>query len=419
MAKMERFDIPGLTACIVRDDDIIWHGEYGKADLELSLPMTETTGFVIASISKSYTATTALQCVERGLLDLDTDVSSYLPFTVRHARHPSVPITLRQLLCHTSNIIDNAAAILATARRGDPEISIRDFCWEYLVPGGIYYDDTLNFGSSRPGTHCRYSNVAVALAGLVVESVSDSFHLVTRDSLFLPLGMTRTAWYYRDFDSTQMAMPYICSGGQFIRCGHWSRATLPAGHLKSTALEMGRLIAAYLNWGTLDGFRMLDSATVALMTTRHANNYGLGWIRGNVAGRDCAYHNGMSSGTTTLHTFCRDEDVGTVVLCNVGGDSAMTALRGHITRALYDHAQTVGVQEETAERGVTRSELRIPTVLRGPELARLKVRVWDATGREVTKRRERLAPGLYFVSEQGSSSRGFAGSRVRKVVVQR
>jgi hypothetical protein len=59
-----------------------------------------------------------------------------------------------------------------------------------------------------------------------------------------------------------------------------------------------------------------------------------------------------------------------------------------------------------------------PTILRGAELAWLDCRVLDIQGRDVTDRRERLAPGIYFIGE-GSRSQGFEGSRVRKVIVQR
>jgi len=75
--------------------------------------------------------------------------------------------------------------------------------------------------------------------------------------------------------------------------------------------------------------------------------------------------------------------------------------------------------EEKAEGGGMKAELRIPTVMRAPELTQLDVRVMDATGRDVSERRAALAPGIYFVSEQGSRGQGSKGSSIRKVVVQR
>ncbi|MBN2537389.1 hypothetical protein JXB37_03830 [candidate division WOR-3 bacterium] len=77
----------------------------------------------------------------------------------------------------------------------------------------------------------------------------------------------------------------------------------------------------------------------------------------------------------------------------------------------------VGV-EDGAEGGRLKAEPEFPSVLRGPELLLLDCRVLDIQGRDVTDRRERLAPGVYFIGE-GSRIPGFEGSRVRKVVVQR
>ncbi len=59
---------------------------------------------VIASISKTITATAVMQLWEQGLFELDDDVNDYLPFNVRNPNHPDVPITFRMLLTHTSSI---------------------------------------------------------------------------------------------------------------------------------------------------------------------------------------------------------------------------------------------------------------------------------------------------------------------------
>ena len=75
--------------------------------------------------------------------------------------------------------------------------------------------------------------------------------------------------------------------------------------------------------------------------------------------------------------------------------------------------------EERDEGGGMRDELRMPTVMRAAELARVEGRVFDMTGREVTDRKKRLAPGVYFVTPRGSRIQGFNGSRVRKVLVAR
>jgi CubicO group peptidase (beta-lactamase class C family) len=399
---MDRFHIPGLSACIVKDGAIVRHNAYGRADTEGHVPMTETTAVNLASVSKSYTGTAVMRLREHGLLDIDADINTYLPFQVRHSRFPGATITPRMLMTYTSGIIDNWTALSATLRHGDPVVPLGIFLERYLVPGGAHYDSALNFGTHAPGTYYEYSNVGAAL---------DSFHGYTRDSLLGPLGMNRSAWYFRDFDTTTIAVPYWWTGSAYSRFGHESMTTIPAGFLKSTALDMGRFLIAFLQWGRYDTVWILDSASVALMTTvQGVPNVGLHWIRGTTGGRQCWYHAGQWNGTATLHSFCRNENTGVVVLTNVDSDSIMHCIFSHITPALYDYAPYTGAKE-TPSQEVRATSLR-PTIMRGvleigspPTVcgSRPEVGLFDANGRRVAKLHagpndvRRLAPGVYFV----------------------
>ena len=78
--EMEQVHKPGLNACIIKGDSIVWSGNYGYAILEDSLPVSDSTLFTICSISKSITAACVLQLWEDGLLDLDENINNFLPF---------------------------------------------------------------------------------------------------------------------------------------------------------------------------------------------------------------------------------------------------------------------------------------------------------------------------------------------------
>ena len=86
--KLERDNIPGLAACIVRQDSIVWSGEFGFQTLSDSIPMTLHSVTGIASITKLIVATAILQLIERKALDLHTRVNALLPFAIRHPDHP-------------------------------------------------------------------------------------------------------------------------------------------------------------------------------------------------------------------------------------------------------------------------------------------------------------------------------------------
>jgi CubicO group peptidase (beta-lactamase class C family) len=89
-ATMAIYHIPGLSACIIKDDSLVWHQAYGYADVERKVPVTDSTLFFLASISKTITGTALMQLYERGLFKLDDNVNNYLPAELQ-VINPSYP----------------------------------------------------------------------------------------------------------------------------------------------------------------------------------------------------------------------------------------------------------------------------------------------------------------------------------------
>jgi CubicO group peptidase (beta-lactamase class C family) len=421
-SEMVANHIPGLAACVVRGGELVWHGEYGFARLEDSIPVVDSTVFDLASVSKTATAAALMQLCERGEFGLDDDINNRLPFPVRHPTYPSTPVTFRMLLTHTSGIADNWPIFLGLQCRGDPKVGLRRFVEGYLVPGGEFYDSAGNFCAWPPGGNYQYSNIAIALAGYLVEAIGDSFPIYTRDSLFRPLRMSRTVWYFRDIDTNTMAMPYDYGGGNYRRFGHQSLPDVPAGEMKSSAVQLGSFLSMMLGWGELNGTRVLDSATVAQMTTiQHPAGIGLVWERGHIGQHEVWNHTGGWTGMSTWIGFCPPEKTGAVVLCNMTG--AHGSILAVIAPALLDWA--AGVEDRDCRvfgdrpgASIVRGALFLPEVPgRGPEAASLL----DAGGRKVSALRpgandlRALAPGVYFVT----SGRGSGDSVTAKVIVTR
>jgi CubicO group peptidase (beta-lactamase class C family) len=129
----------GFSMALIDRNGISWSAAYGYADLPKQQAMTIDTVMNIASISKTITGTSLMILVEQGKLDLDRDVNEYLPFTVNHPDHPESPITTRQLLTHSSAIIDRDAIYSSETvyfPAADNPISLGDFVQAYLSPGG-------------------------------------------------------------------------------------------------------------------------------------------------------------------------------------------------------------------------------------------------------------------------------------------
>ncbi len=422
--EMATNNIPGLAACVVRGNELAWHGEYGFARLEDSVPVVDLTVFDLASVSKTVTAAALMQLCKRGAFGLDDDINPSLPFPVHHPRYPSTPITFRMLLTHTSGIADYWPTFQALERQGDPDVGLRRFVEGYLVPGGEFYDSVNNFCPWSPGGNYQYSNLAIALAGCLVEAQADSFHHYTRDSLFLPLGMTRAAWYFRDIDTNSMAMPSYYSGGQHYRYGHQSLPDVPAGTMKSSATQLGRLLSMMLGWGELDGTRMLDSATVALMTTiQHPAGVGLVWHHGYIGQHEVWNHTGGWNGISTWIGFCRADNTGAVVLCNIG--AVHGSILSVIGPALLDWA--AGVEDYAQSRAVSSKPTAtlVRNVLFVPEASSYNLQaasLLDIDGRSVVDLHpgandvSGLAPGVYFTRTARARAQAQA---IHKVVVAR
>ena len=106
--EMNTENLPSVSAVIVKNGEIVWMKSYGYANVATSELATPQTPYMLASVSKTFTATAVMQCVENGLIDLDADIDTYLPFSTRNPGHLATPITTRMLLTHTSSVQDAA-----------------------------------------------------------------------------------------------------------------------------------------------------------------------------------------------------------------------------------------------------------------------------------------------------------------------
>lgn len=321
-ATMEQYHVPGLAACIVKRGEVVWTGSYGMAWIEQGLPVEDTTLFYLSSVSKTVTAIALMQLWEEGLFDLDDDINDYLPFMVVNPNYPDSTITFRQLLLHTSSIADNDNVVWETMTCGDSPMALGVYLSNYLLPGGLHYDATLNFNDAAPGSVWDYCNNAIGLAGFLVEHITGTpFDQYCRDSIFVPLGMDETSWRLADLDSNNIAMPYI-----------WNQTWIPYGHchgfpdypavtMRSSTLQLARFLTAIMQWGEIDDVRILDSTTVdtifqVYLTRPSGNGQGFVWLGDDPQGRWLWGHSGLSWGAKTAVMFTWQDSTGVICLAN-------------------------------------------------------------------------------------------------------
>ncbi len=253
--QLERSDIAGASVLVMKDGNVLLAKGYGYADLKSKKPVDPTaTIFRLASISKLFTWVSVMQLVEKGQLNLDTDVNQYLDFQIRPAFNK--PVTLRNLMTHTGGFEETVNDIIFT----DPKkaITLRDFLI-HNQPMRIF----------PPGEVPAYSNYGVGLASYIVQRASgEPFEQYVQEHIFAPLAMTHSS-FYQPLQKDLSSLPSEGYKGDTTKppVGFEIFNPVGAGGISSSAADMGRFGQALLNGGTLDGRSILKPETLALMWT--------------------------------------------------------------------------------------------------------------------------------------------------------
>lgn len=193
LEEMQEENIPGMATVIVKGGEIVWRKGYGLADVAGNVPVTDSTIFALASISKLFTGTALMQLAEDGQIDLDGPINAHMPFDVVNPNHPGTAITFRMLMTHTSSIQDNYGVMDNYYSEGDPTIPLAELMERYFSPSGADYDAQNNFLTSAPGAALEYSNIATALAGYLVERVAQTpFDVYCNQNIFDRLCINST-----------------------------------------------------------------------------------------------------------------------------------------------------------------------------------------------------------------------------------
>lgn len=344
--EMSTRHFPGASTIIVKNGEIVWKESYGYADIANSLPVEDTTVFLLASVSKLFTGTTAMQLYESEIIDLDADVNNYLPWSVDVPGFGNDSITARQLMTHTGSINDNWGVMSSFYGYPDPTISLSNCMENYFPTSGSNYNASDNFLNTAPGSTYDYSNMGSALNGYLVEaSTGIPFDDYCDDNLFDQLCMVNTAWHFSDFNPNQVATPHYFQNGNYNAIDHYGFADYPNGQLRSTAVDLGNYMIAFLNGGTLGSNTILSSASVNEMLSLQIPTIdsvtGLNWYKTKLyhsGGEVMVWgHSGGEQGVSTYLYIDPENDIGICLLTNGEGEGL------YICDALYDHALNMTV----------------------------------------------------------------------------
>ncbi len=183
VASMINEDGPGASVAVARDGKIIYSKGFGHAELEYDAHNTPQTIFHIASVSKQFTAFSIAMLADQGKLSVDDDIRKYLP----EIHDFGTPITIRQLIHHTSGLRDQWNLLVMAGWRMDDVIT------KNQIMRVIARQRELNF---KPGAQHNYCNTGYTLLAEIVSRVSGkSFPQWTKENIFVPLGMNDTQFY--------------------------------------------------------------------------------------------------------------------------------------------------------------------------------------------------------------------------------
>jgi CubicO group peptidase (beta-lactamase class C family) len=319
-------DIAGAVVVIVKDGKILTERGYGYSDVEKKIPVDPMlTLFRPGSVSKLLTWTAVMQQVEQGKIDLDADMNRYLDFKI--PPRDGKPITMRNLMTHTSGFEDRAKYILSSDSASIPSF---DAILKKSIPDRIF----------APGTTPAYSNYGASLAGYVVQRVSgEPFDDYIDHHILEPLDMKHSSFR----QPLPPALVPLMSKGYKVGSGKPQAfefvGPAPAGALSSTGEDMGHFMIAHLQNGEYQGRRILEPATAQMMHDSPLtllpplNRMELGFFETNLNGREVIGHLGdTQSFHTSLHLFLK-EGAGFYVSFNSPGKAGAV---GNLRAALFE-----------------------------------------------------------------------------------
>src|SRR5688500_6560670 len=296
---------PGCAVSAVDGDRTLVLKGFGMASLEHDVPITPTSAFYAASVSKQFTAFAVAMLAQQGKLSLDDDVRKWLPEVPNFGK----TITVRHLIHHTSGLRDYFGLLGMTGWPSDGPLTEARFL------DLVSRQKTLNF---EPGTRHLYSNTGYVLLSILVQRVSGkSLREFSDEAIFKPLGMTNTR--FRDNHTTLIpnrALAYSPAPDGW-------RLSVPGfdvvgdGGLYTTVEDLARWARGFAHEPIVGGATV---ATMARTRGRLAGGdsiaYAFGVIHDAYRGRAFVGHGGAYGGYRAYLAHFPEDDFAVATLCN-------------------------------------------------------------------------------------------------------
>jgi CubicO group peptidase (beta-lactamase class C family) len=305
--------VPGMAIAIVDDGELIWAHGFGVSDLDANTPVTPETVFAIGSTTKAFSSTLAAMMVDEGKLAWDDPVTKYLPeFTLQIKSKQDEAVTIRDLLAHRCGSAGT------------------DILWAGNM---ISREEVLRYAArakplARFRSEFHYNNVNYMAGALAAaQAAGSSWEELIRTRLLEPLGMQHTSIDY----ASALADPARSHGYTWREDleifepapPRNTDAIAPAGSIYSSVFDMSNWLRFQLDEGEFAGQRLVSAAALAETHTQQIEaapgiGYGLGWMLSEWNGKRVVEHGGSIDGFAAAVALLPEEELGMVLLTNVG-----------------------------------------------------------------------------------------------------
>ena len=343
-AIMQETPVAGLSVAVVKGNRVIYAHSFGYMDLENRIPLTNDNIFRIASISKSFSATSIMQLAENGKLSLDDDVGDLLGFPVRNPKFPGTIITLRMLLSHRSSINDSQGYFSLDTI--DPSKN---------ADGSKCYNDY------EPGKGYQYCNLNYNLTGAIIEKISgERFDQYVKKHITDPLGL-KAGYCVDSLDASSFAKiyEYRADSSKFIHApaayaprsaeiaayvmGRSTPVFSPTGGMKISAVDLARYMVMHSRMGRFEGGRIISKKSAGMMRTvlSEKEGYGLALLTTDklISGERMLGHTGSAYGLYSAMFWHPTKKFGFIVIsngCHPGYSEGFNTVIRKTVNGLYD-----------------------------------------------------------------------------------
>ena len=323
---IQDLDMTGLGIAVVKNDSIVYNQSFGYRILPQNgnegEPLENNDIFRIASISKTFIATAILQLIEGGKLSLDDDAQNYLRFPLRNPDFPNTPISIKMLLTHTSSINDSRS--WWSIDKINPNVDSKYVeCYSNTIPGDKY----------------KYCNMNYTILGAVIEGVTKQrFYDYVDVNIMKPLHLegsficdrldsTRFVKQYRYdenlhqyYEDSETYRPYTQIMGKNYVLGKSLGLAYPSSGMKISIMNLARYMMMHMNYGELNGVRIISEESEMLMQNNYVGKYNYGFSYRQYRGfsKDNVFYGqtGGGNGLRGAMIFEPSEKIGFVILCS-------------------------------------------------------------------------------------------------------